>query len=371
MQPPCRPGALFALAISSLLIVSAVFLVTFPALAQEAPINARTVKVGVYVSPPFVEKEGDGYSGMAIDLWNKTATDLKLTSDFHEFRNYTDLTRAVTSGAVDAAVTNLSITAERAAAMDFTHPWFDAGLRVMVERDDGTSFGEVIEKLNDAGHLQTYAWIATTILAATLLMTLFDRTFDSEFPKKWREGLAESFYHVMSIATSGKSGRKNLFGWAGRIWQGLWMVCGVAVIAYITSSITSVMTAAAITNQINSVADLQGKTVGVQSGSIAEEFMASSFGNTMPFDHLSDAVAALANGEIVAIVGDAPVLEYYAYSRPEVAVKVIGNTFRPDKYGFAFNVGSNLRKPVSLAIIASHEDGSTEKLRSNYFGMVP
>jgi polar amino acid transport system substrate-binding protein len=48
-------------------------------------------------------------------------------------------------------------------------------------------------------------------------MTIFDRHFDESFPKRWREGLAESFHHVVSIATSGKTSRKNLFGWLGRI----------------------------------------------------------------------------------------------------------------------------------------------------------
>lgn len=336
--------------------------------AQGVP---QTVKVGVYVSPPFVVKQGDDYSGMAFELWSKIAAELKVVPEYHEFENYRDLVQAVASGSIDAAVTNLSITADRAKKVDFTHPWFDAGLRVMVKSDDGTSFWEVVEKLNDAGHLGTYAWIVSVILAATALMTLFDRTFDVDFPKKWREGFAESFYHVMSIATSGKSGRKNLFGWTGRIWQGFWMVCGVAVIAYITSSITSVMTAATITNQIHSVADLQGKTVGVRTGSVSEEYMRSSFAETVPFDHMADAVNALVDDEVAAIVGDAPVLEYFAHSHPELAVKVIGNTFRPDKYGFAFSAGSALRKPASLAIIAAQESGAAEQLRSKYFGLEP
>jgi len=76
-----------------------------------------------------------------------------------------------------------------------------------------------------------------------VLLTFFDRRFDKSFPESWREGIAESFYTVMSVATSGKPAkRSNLFGWVGRIWQGLWLVCGVAVVAYVTSSVTSVMT---------------------------------------------------------------------------------------------------------------------------------
>ncbi len=43
----------------------------------------------------------------------------------------------------------------------------------------------------------------------------------------------------------------------GRIWQTFWMVFGIAIIAYMTSSITSVMTVAHIDNSIASLSDLQ------------------------------------------------------------------------------------------------------------------
>src|SRR5690606_14012337 len=125
----------------------------------------------------------------------------------------------------------------------------------------------------DAGLLTAYAWLVLVIIVATIGITFFDRYFDKGFPRRWREGLAESFYTVMSVVTSGKSpARKNLFGWMGRIWQALWLVTGIAVLAYVTSSVTSVMTTLQLTDRINSIADLPGTTVGVAQGSTADEF---------------------------------------------------------------------------------------------------
>ena len=367
----CAPIRRFFQWLHVVLLVSIAFFAAIGQLhAQEDP-PPRTLKVGVYVSPPFVTAKAGDYSGMAIELWEKIAAKLQVASTYEEFPNYAKLIEATASGKVDVAVTNLSITESRAKIIDFTHPWFDAGLRVMVHSTPQTSVSDIIGDLGDAGHLETYAWIAIIILAATVLLTTFDRKFDRDFPARWRDGLAESFYHVMSVATSGKAPRRNLFGWAGRIWQGFWMVCGVAVIAYITSSITSVMTAAHISNQIDSVADLQGKIVGVRVGSVAEEYMRSVFVGTMPFDHITEAADALLEGEISAIVGDSPVLEYYAASHPDLPLEVIGNTFQPDKYGFAFTAGHALTKPASVAIIGAYESGDIEKLRSKYFGVMP
>jgi polar amino acid transport system substrate-binding protein len=277
----------------------------------------------------------------------------------------------VANGTVQAAVTNLGITKSRAQIVDFTQPWFDAGLRIMVHSAARVSMMDIIRDLRDAGHLANFGWIALAIVAATGLMTIFDRRLDAEFPQRWREGLAENFYHVMSLATKGEASRKNLFGWFGRIAQALWLLLSVAVIAYVASSVTSVMTASHISNRINNVADLQGQAVGVRAGSVAEDYVKGLHVKMRPFNHLAEAAAALMRREIAGIVDDNPVLEYFSRTHPDLPLDVVGNTFHPDKYGFAFTSGSALTKPVSLSIIGLKESGDVEKLRNRYFGFKP
>lgn len=349
-------------------ILPLLMLVVFSTSSAAQENTPRPVKVGVYVSEPFVVKQGESFSGMAIDIWQGIASRNSLATQFVEYPNYTELVRAVSESEVDAAVTNLTITESRAQIVDFTHPWFDAGLRIMVHTKAGQGWDDLIARLEDAGHLATYAWIALVILVATVLLTLFDRRFDADFPKKWTEGLAESLHHVVSIATSGKASRKNLFGWIGRIWQTFWMVFGIAVVAYVTSSVTSVMTVAHISNNIDSLADLQGKSVGVRAGSIAEQMLKSRSIATVSFDHLPDAVKALTDDEIAAIVGDSPVLAYYAHTHPEEPLDLVGNSFSPDKYGFAFPRHSDLVKPATVAIIAMHEDEEIARLKTKHLG---
>src|SRR5690606_2634941 len=104
-----------------------------------------------------------------------------------------ELTDAAASGTIDIAVTNLTVTKERAERFDFTHPWFDAGQRIMVNEDAGGDFSDIISGLSESGHLRAYAWIVMVIILATILVTLFDRRFDKNFPRDWRDGLAEGF----------------------------------------------------------------------------------------------------------------------------------------------------------------------------------
>ncbi|MCW8126428.1 transporter substrate-binding domain-containing protein [Microbulbifer halophilus] len=337
--------------------------------AQEASEPApRQMDVGLYISPPFVMEEDGDYRGLALDLWREVAAEQNLQSNYRTFDTLGDLVEATASGDIDVAVTNLTITEGRAERIDFTQPWFDAGLRIMVDKSQGGGFLAVFRGLRDSGHLEGYLWLISIILLFTLLFTLFDRRFDSEFPRRWREGLAESFYSVMSIATSGQMMRKNLFGWIGRIWEGLWLVCGVAVVSYITASVTSVMTSISLTSQINGLRDLPGKTVGVFSGSVAEEFVQQQGIASRGFKDIDEAVQALSDGRVEAIVGDAPVLAYYAHTHPELPLLMVGKIFQPDKYGFGLARHSELRRPISVDIIGARESGRIRELREKYFG---
>ncbi|MFC6634626.1 transporter substrate-binding domain-containing protein [Microbulbifer taiwanensis] len=336
--------------------------------AQPADRAPQPVRVGLYASPPFVFEKGKRFSGMAVDLWQEIAAEQKLQSSYRVYPNLRELVDATARGEVDVAVTNLTITEDRARRIDFTHPWFDAGLRIMVNKDQGAGFAEVIAGLKDSGHLKGYAWLASVVLLVTLLFTLFDRRFDSEFPRRWRDGLAESFYSVMSIATSGRMSRKNLFGWLGRIAEGLWLLCGVAVVSYITASVTSVMTSLSLTSQINGLRDLPGKTVGVFAGSVAQEYISENAIGSREFRDIDEAVRALRAGHIDAIVGDAPVLAYFAHSHPEIPLLLVGKIFEPDKYGFGLPLQSALTRSLSVGIIGAYESGRIAELREQYFG---
>ena len=331
-------------------------------------ISTSGVNVGIYVSPPFVVAENNTFDGMAIDLWEVVAGKLDLATHYVAYPTFRELVEATRAGDVDAAVTNLTITRNRAELISFTQPWYDAGLRIMVPDEGSGGFWNVVSGLSDAGHLRAYTWLLAVIAVATIGLTLFDRKFDPDFPKRWREGIAESFYHVVSIATAGRTARKNLFGWIGRIWQALWLVVGVGVIAYITSSVTSVMTTVSIERGIHSLADLPGKTVGVFTGSVAEDFVTELGIASRSYPDVDTAAAAMQSGDIDAIVGDAPILEHFAHSKPEENAAVVGNIFHPDKYGFAFPHDSELTRPVTLQILELIEDGTVEELRSRYFG---
>jgi ABC-type amino acid transport substrate-binding protein len=335
------------------------------AVAQQAP---APITAAVYITPPFVMKSGDSFTGFTWELWQKIADDLKLNYEVRSVGTIPELLQLVHDKQVDVAVANLTITAARFTQMDFSQPYFDSGLRIMIDEDRRIGLSSLITGLRDSGHLRVYAWIAVIIVIGTIVLTLVDRRWHPEFPEKWREGFAESFYHVMSVATSGSTSHRNLLGWGGRILGALWLACGVGVVAYVTSSVTSVMTVSTITHQINSFSDLGGKRVGVLAGSIGETYCREAMLDVQSFDTMEDMIDGLLKGHVSALVRDAPVLEWYDNAHPELPITEVGPVFRPEKYGFALPTGSPLTWPISEAILKLKDNGTLDSLRAKYFG---
>ena len=339
--------------------------------AQSAAAPSKPIRVALWVSPPFVMKTESGFGGFAVELWEYTASKLALRFEYTPVATLPELLRLVSTGETDIAVTSLTITHDRLQRMDFTQPWFDTGLRLMISEKRDVGFRHLVGKLKDGGHLRAYTWIAIAVLAATIVLTVVDRIFDPAFPRDWSRGLAESLYQVTSVVTSGRAPHKPLFGAFGRVVAALWMVVGVAVVAYVVSSVTSVMTASTLTSQVTSTADLPGKTVGVLGGSVAEAFAIDAALSVQAFDSLDAAVDALVKKRVSAVIGDAPDLEYYDKTHPDLPITVVGAIFRPEKYGFALPLRSPLGRDVSRQIVAARESGFLARLRSKYFGNRP
>ncbi len=331
-------------------------------------LNTQKIDVGVYISEPFVIDSDNGLSGMSIDLWEQIAKQLNIDFNYKTYNSFQELVEATSKDSVEVAVTNLTITKERAQFIDFTQPWYDAGSRIMISDYKGADSNELFNGLHEAGYLKSYLFLAILVFILTILMTFFDRKFDKEFPKGWKEGLSESFYQVMLMVTSGKLTRKNLFGWIGRIVSAIWLAVGILVVAYVTSTITSVMTTLHLSSDISQLSDLNNKKIAVLSGSSTEAYIRGIGFDYISYSNINDMVEGITNNKVDAIVGDAPVLEYYLFKHQQEALEIVGNLFKPDKYGFGLSPNNNLKKEITLEILKAQESGFIRKLKSNYFG---
>lgn len=327
------------------------------------------VKVGVLVEAPFVQKDADGrYGGYSFELWERIERKLGRTSEVREFGNVTALLDGVASGAVDVAVADIFVTSDRERRMEFTHPIADGGLRVMVNADSRHSLKRLWHGLVDNGHVAVFGYGAVVVVAFSILLMFLWRRIDNEFPRTPHDGFAEALYRTVSLTVNGKTKFSSASTWYMKILSAIWLVLGVGIVAYITSSVTAVMTAEVIKHSISDVVDLGGKPIGAVKGTFGETYCQRRGFDVTPYATLAEAVHGLAAHEVVAVVDDAPLLEAYDLAHPELAVKEVGPLFEERKYAFALPNGSPLRHLVNIALVELEETGEAQKIYATYFG---
>lgn len=104
-----------------------------------APLTAQQVlKVGTEPAfPPFEMQapNGKGFTGFDIDLFNAIGEEAGLEIDFQSMP-FDGLIPALQTQNIDAAISGMTITPERAQTVDFTRPYFQSGLAIAVRKED-------------------------------------------------------------------------------------------------------------------------------------------------------------------------------------------------------------------------------------------
>src|SRR5260221_9433207 len=126
--PTCRPRQWAAIR----LVFVAVWIGLVNGAAAEDAAHANVLRVAVKPIAPFVLKQGTELTGFSIELWNALAQSLKVDTVWVDVATVGDQLQSVKSGKADAAIAAITITKEREADVDFTQPYFDSGLQIMV-----------------------------------------------------------------------------------------------------------------------------------------------------------------------------------------------------------------------------------------------
>lgn len=318
-----------------------------------------------------MQEESGRWTGYAVMMLDAAAVDARLTLDVQPCATLQEMLDRVSSGHADIGVGNTLVTSERLRSIDFSQPILDGGLRMMVPRDRSASLSRIAAGLWDNGHVHVMLGGALITLAVAAVLLAVLRRLDKEFTQHWHEGFAESLYHVVSVVMTGKTSYKGKIapGWVGRIFAALWLVFGVASVAYLTSSLTSVMTSEALASRVASPRDLHGKPIGALRGSVGERYCAQHSLDVVCYPTVEEAAAALSARQVCAIVADAHTLEYYCMSHPEVPVTMVGEMFERRHYAFPVHRDDDdLRQRVDRSIVSLRESGALDRLQERWFG---
>jgi polar amino acid transport system substrate-binding protein len=231
-----------------------------------------------------------------------------------------------------------------------------------------TSFFDTLRSIRWGDVMAILGFLGLLNLLFAHLIWLTERHHNPDFPKSYLRGVGEGlWWAVVTVVTVGYGDRtpKGLLGRAIAI---VWMLGSVLLIANITAAITSRLTVERLQSQVSGLSDLPGKRVVTVANTTADQFLSASAIAHGTVEQVEQAYALLEAGEADAVVYDAPILNYYASTRGQGKVRMVGEVFKPEPYGIALQRNSPYRKAINRAILEIFTDGTHRQLTQRWFG---
>jgi polar amino acid transport system substrate-binding protein len=124
---------------------------------------------------------------------------------------------------------------------------------------------------------------------------------------------------------------------------------------------------------VKSLADLKGKTLGVQSGTTGKTYAEqNATGVTLKdYEDLALELKAVQTGQVVGAINDIPVLLDFAKKNPDV--EVVATFTTNEKYGFGMKLtgSEELATVVNEVLAAAKQDGTYNQIYKKWFGVEP
>lgn len=332
-----------------------------------APVLAQDLKLSTVSRVPFSFVKDGQDTGFSIDLWMAVASVLERQTQLIRHDNFADMLKAVETGASDAAIANISVTAAREQVMDFSQPIFGAGLQILVPAT-GSSGPSIWSALLSPDLLLAICAAFAMLFLGGMVMWVFERRAQPYFDRPASDAMFPAFWWALNLVVNGGFEERVPRTWPGRIFAVFLVISSLFIVSVFVARITSVMTVEAINSSVTSVNDLYGKRVGTIRSSTAAGFMDTRDLTYDAFDSPDQMFAALEQDRLDAIVFDAPILAYYATSTGKNKAKLAGPVFLREDYAIAVPSGSPLTEDINRAILELKENGTYQRLVRKWFG---
>lgn len=374
----CRPLPLL-LAITLLVVVLATGLLPLTADAQQSGQgNARPssspgalpLKVVTRAVPPFAFQDTEGkWRGIAIDLFERIASDIGVRFEYTEAPTLDAMLSGVSRGDYDVAVGALSVTAQREELFDFTHPYFQTGLGIVVPANSSASWLRLWKAMISPEFLKAVGGLLALLTFVGALIWLAERRRNADqFPHGAARGIGAGLWWSSVTMTTVGYGDKSPETFGGRLIALIWMFVSVIIISTVTASLTTALTVDALSSSVQGEEDLNGARTGtVRSSTSAERLASRGIGYT-PFESLAAALKALADGELDAVVYDRSLLRYQVKSDFPGKLHVLKDTLEPQEYALAVPTDSTLREQLNLGLLKHGRGDTWQALVTRYLG---
>ncbi|XP_014502278.1 glutamate receptor 3.4 isoform X2 [Vigna radiata var. radiata] len=347
------------------------------------PNNGKPLRIAVpnrvsYLEFVSKDKNPPGVRGYCIDVFEAAINLLPypvprqyiLFGPGDRNPSYDDLASQVALNNYDAAVGDVTIVPNRTRFLDFTQPYIESGLVVVVPVKE--------IKSSPWSFLQPFTaemWCVTGaffILVGTVVWILEHR-HNPEFRGKPKKQLMTVFW--FSFSTMFFSHRENTVSGLGRLVLIIWLFVVLIINSSYTASLTSILTVQQLSSQIEGIDSLisSNQPIGIQEGSFARKYLTEEL-NIQPsrivtLKNMEAYIDALERGPkdggVVAVVDELPYIEILM-SNTNCKFRTVGQEFTKSGWGFAFQRDSPLAVDMSTAILQLSENGDLQKIHDKW-----
>uniref|UniRef100_A0ACD5XXW8 Uncharacterized protein n=3 Tax=Avena sativa TaxID=4498 RepID=A0ACD5XXW8_AVESA len=326
----------------------------------------------------FVNATTQKVTGYCIDVFETAVK--KLSDDLdYEFSiyagSYDELVHNVSSGIFDAAVGDITITAERAVYVDFTMPYTESGVSLLVlsENDSNSTIEWVFLK-----PLTAELWLATVggFFFTALVVWMIERPKNVEYQGSSSRQCSTALYFSFSTLTS--SHDQIIRSPLSKIVVVIWCFVVLVIVQSYTASLSSMLTAKRLRPSVTDLDQLllNGDYIGYQSGSFVHAvltkkgFAEKRLRSYTKKEEYAEALRkGSKNGGVSAIVDEIPYITSFL-SNPQYQneFQMVNRIYKTPGFGFVFPQNSPLVHNLSVAILdlTSGDEGS--RIQANWLG---
>ena len=163
----------------------------------------RPLRVVTTAVAPFVLPKTAPPAGFSIDLWNEVARRMRVEFAWTVAASESEMLQAVQRGDADVAIAAIAMTPEREKVVDFSHPYFNSGLQILVRVQDEGAFFATLRSIPWLAIGQLFAAAFVIIFLLANVLWLIERRRNKDLPKSYLLAIGECLWGTMLIIATG------------------------------------------------------------------------------------------------------------------------------------------------------------------------
>uniref|UniRef100_A0A8C2USP6 Glutamate receptor n=1 Tax=Chinchilla lanigera TaxID=34839 RepID=A0A8C2USP6_CHILA len=336
--------------------------------------------------------------GFCIDILKKLAKVVKFSYDLYLVTNgkHGKRVRGVWNGMIgevyykraDMAIGSLTINEERSEIVDFSVPFVETGISVMVARSNGTvSPSAFLEPYSPAVWVMMFVMCLTVVAVTVFMFEYFSPvSYNQTLTKGKKPGgpsftIGKSVWLLWALVFNNSVPIENPRGTTSKIMVLVWAFFAVIFLASYTANLAAFMIQEQYIDTVSGLSDKKFQRpqdqyppfrFGTVPNGSTERNIRSNYRDMhthmVKFNQRSveDALTSLKMGKLDAFIYDAAVLNYMAGKDEGCKLVTIGSgkVFATTGYGIAMQKDSHWKRAIDLALLQFLGDGETQKLET-------